>query len=130
MHYLFSSMSIELYIFILICGILFSIYAVYDMKKKKSRHPMIWIFPVIILLCISFIMYKCAIELTTNTVFQNITDLMACISSVMFVISFIVTFILAYKNNYVDKEKLKKMKTPIIICLLIILICTLNVMFL
>ena len=55
--------------------------------------------------------------------FQQITDIAVHISVAGFGLSFLITFIFAYKKNYVKKEKLKKLAPLLIGCIIIMLIC-------
>lgn len=129
MSFLFDSMSIEKYIILFILVILASISEMYNMKKKKSENPTIWVFPFLILTSVLFILKKYSMELTTNMVFQKVSGISATISAVIFFIVFAITYIIAYKKGYINVEKIKKLKPLIIACLLIISICTAYVMY-
>ena len=129
MSFIFGSISSELYILIFILVILASISEMYNMKKKKTGNPIIWIFPFLILASFSFILKRCALELTTNVVFQNVSNITATICAVIFFMVFIVTFVIAYKNNYIDTQKIKKSKPLLIACLLIFIICTMYTLY-
>lgn len=122
-------MSMELYIFIFVLAILAALSEIYHMKRKKSGDPTIWIFPFLILTSVAFIIKKCAMELTTNIAFQKASDIGATISAIILFIVFIVTYIIAYKNNYINTEKLKKLKPLLVACLLIFLICSIYVLY-
>lgn len=124
MNYIYNSMSIELYILILALAIFAAFYEMYNMKRKKSGDPTIWIFPFMILTCVAFIIKRCAMELTTNIIFQKAANIGATICAIMLFIVFIVTYIVAYKNNYINTEKIKKLKPLFIACFLIIIICS------
>ena len=129
MSFLFGSMSIEMYIIIFILVIFVSVSEIYNMKKNKIGDPTMWFFPFLILTSFLFILKKLSMELTTNILFQKVTDISATISAVISFIVFIVTYIFAYKKGYINVEKLKKLKPMIIACLLIMLICTAYVLY-
>ena len=122
-------MSIELYIFILISAIVVAFYEMYNMKSKKSGDPTIWMFPFMIVASVSLIIKRCVNEFSTNIAFQKISNIGATISTLMFFIVFITTYIIAYRNNYIDKEKLKKLKPLIVSCLLIMLVCMVYIFY-
>ena len=84
---------------------------------------MIWIFPFGMLLSLSCFLNRYALEATVNDLFQQITDIAVHISVAGFGLSFLITFIFAYKKNYVNKEKLKKLAPLLIGCIIIMLIC-------
>lgn len=129
MSYIINYLSFEMYIFILILAIVVSVYGIYDMQKKHTGHPMIWILPFNILLCLSLILYRCAFELTINQVFQTATSISTIVFSICFLLSFIVAFVIACKNNYIDNEKLKKILPLLIGCIVIMLICFVPLFF-
>ena len=109
---------------IFMAGLFFGfIYSIYDVKKRTPGHPMIWIFPFGMLLCLSCFLNRYALEATVNDLFQQITDIAVHISVAGFALSFLITFIFAYKKNYVKKEKLKKLAPLLIGCIIIMLIC-------
>ena len=114
MSYIFNSMPFELYVFGLIAVIIVSPYAMYETHKLKPGHPIIWIIPFADLAAVGMILYRCALELTDNQLFQNITDVISIITGVLFVISFIVTVIIANKKGYTSKtENQGALKTAI-----------------
>ena len=129
MFYLINSISFEMYIIIFILVILASISEIYNMKKNKIGDPIIWVFPFLILASVLFILKKCSMELTTNMVFQKVSDISATISAVIFFIVLAITYIMSYKKGYINVQRLKKLKPLIITCLLIILICNVYVLY-
>lgn len=129
MSNIINALSFETYIFIIILLFFGSIFGIYDMRKKKPGHPMIWVLPCSMFLCLSLILYRCSLELTSNQIFQEITHIVTIISVVCFFISFIITFAIAHKNNYTDKEKLKRLLPLLICCIVIMLICFVPLLF-
>lgn len=129
MSIIINSLSFETYIFIVILLFLGSIFGIYDMRKKKPGHPMTWVLPFSIFLCASLILYRCSLELTNNQIFQEITHIVTIISIICFFISFIITFAIAHKNNYTDKEKLNKLLPLLIGCIIIMIICFVPLLF-
>ena len=123
MRYIINTLSFESYIFVLAALFFGSIFGIYDMRKKKPGHPMTWVLPFSMELCIALALNRCALELTTNHLFQQITDIIAIVSVICFFLSFVITFILAYKKDYVDKEKFKKIMPLLIGCIIIMAIC-------
>ena len=123
MSYIVNSMSFETYIFVLLVSLGLGIYGIYEMRTKQPGHPMIWMIPFWIFADIALIVFRCSIELTENLIFQKVADVMATIGSVLFLISFIVTFIIAHKKHYTNAERFEKVKPVLIFCGVGVLVC-------
>ena len=126
MYHIINSLPFQIYILILLAAIVGGVYGIFDMHKNRSGHPMIWSIPFGILECILLILYRCSFELTTNVFFQKLTEILAIMGVILFFTSLIVTFIIANKNNYINKKRLKELLPLMICCVIIILICFLS----
>ena len=123
MYYIINSLPFEMYIFILLFLIVGSVYAIFDMRKNRPGHPMIWLFPFGILEGISLLVYRCALEFTKNVVFQKVAHFFADANACLCFIAFVVTFIIAHKRNYTNKKKVKELLPLMIGCVIIVIIC-------
>lgn len=99
-------------LFFVVLGV--SIYSYRDIKSKHPDNPMVWIIPFLILIFGAFVVHKYAIEFTTNLLFQQISYTVNLVAFVLFFLSFIITFIIAHKKNYTDKNLVKN-GLPVII---------------
>ena len=124
MYYIVNSMSFPMYILVLASAFIFSIYGIYEMRVKKPGHPMIWTMPFAMLTSVCLIAYRCATEFSLDINLQRILNIITIISIVFFVISVIVTFIIADKKNYTAKgKKAKYAKSTLISSLVVAVIC-------
>lgn len=122
MFYIVNLLPFELYVLILICisgGLVFSIF---DIRKKRPGHPAIWIIPFGMLECIFLLFYRCSLELSTNVVLQKVTNILSLIGIGLFFASLIITFIIAYKKNYINREKFKKLMPTFIAGIILMLL--------
>ena len=123
MYYSINSLPFEIYILVLLFLIVGGIYGIFDMRKKRPGHPMIWVLPFGILEGVSLLVYRCSLEFTTNALFQKISHIFALTSVSLLLITFVVTFFIAHKRNYTNKEKLKELRPLMICCAIIVVIC-------
>ena len=105
MYYIVNSMPFPMYILVLASAFLLSIYGIYEMRVKKPGHPMMWTMPFAMLASVCLIAYRCATEFSFNINLQRMLNIITIVSIVLFVISIIVTFIIADKKNYTAKGK-------------------------
>ena len=123
MSYFINSLPFELYILILVAALGCSIYGIFYMRKNQSGHPMIWVLPFCIFLSCVLAVNRIIQEFTNNFFMQEIVNIVTLASVGCFFISFFTTFISAYKKDYVDKEKFKKLAPMLIMCIIVMLIC-------
>lgn len=117
---------IWLILFIFVLGI--CIYSYRDIKAKHNDNPMVWIIPFLILIFVAFMAHKYSIEFTNHSQFQQISYTSTIVAFVLFFLSFIITFIIAHKKNYTDKNLVKNV-LPVIIVSFCIAIASLVVLF-
>ncbi|MBQ8209492.1 MAG: hypothetical protein IJZ35_02780 [Clostridia bacterium] len=99
MYQVINSMPFEMYIFVLGVGLFCFIYGMYDMRKKQSKNPMMWMIPFGILTCVFLLFYRFSIEFAMSMTLQKIANIGIIISGVLFIISLIITFIIAKKTK-------------------------------
>ena len=117
MYYIVSSMSFSAYLIVAIIALMFAIYGIYEMHTKKPGHPMIWMLPFAIVTDVFLIIYRCTLEFSTNVNLQETMNILTIVSIVLFVISLIVTFIIASKKNYTAQgKKAKQTRSTLISC--------------
>lgn len=114
MYEIINSSPFETYSLILLFIFGGSIFSIFEMRKKRPGNPTVWIFPFAMLMSVSLFIYRCAIEFTTNRLFQEITDYFASICVALCLLSVLITVIFAYRGGYVNKDKVKKL-VPIVI---------------
>ena len=108
MYYIVSSMSFPVYMLVTIGVFILAFFSIFDMRKKKPGHPMIWMLPFAMITDAFLIAYRCIIEFSANTNLQKGFYIATIVSIILFVISTIVTFIIADKKNYTAKGKKAK----------------------
>lgn len=124
MYYIVSSMSFPTYIVVALIALILAIYGIYEMHTKKPGHPMIWMLPFAIVADIFLIAYRCAIEYSTNTTLHKFINITTIASLVIFIISFIVTFIIADKKHYTAQgKKGKYAKSTLISSCIVAVVC-------
>lgn len=127
MYRIVSSIPFEIFVLIFLLLIGGSVFCMFDIQKSHPNHPVIWVFPFSIFMSIVLIIDKCVFEFSKNSQLQKILDKMTIVAVILFFISFIITFIIACKKNYVDKEKLKNIIPLFICCGIVILICCFSI---
>ncbi len=117
MYYIVNFMSFPVYLIVAIIALAFAIYGIHEMHTKKPGHPMIWILPFAIVADVFLIIYRCTFEFSADVNLQKIMNVLTIVSIVLFVISIIVTFIIADKKNYTAQgKKAKQARATLISC--------------
>lgn len=105
---------VYLLLFFVVLGV--SIYSYYDMKAKYHDNPMVWILPFMVLVFGSFVVYKYALDFTSNLLFQQTMMTVTLVCFGLFILSFVITLSIVSKKSYANKKLEKKMKPIVIIC--------------
>lgn len=122
MHYIFNSTPFFVFSLIILGFMGLGIYGLYDFYKKKPGNPLrfiLWEFILAVLPTIWLSRY--VQDFDVSDILLEISEIITIPLIALFILSFVVFFIIAYKKGFIKEEDYKKAKMTVIPAGIIIL---------
>ena len=128
MYRIFDSMPFGMYSFVIFLGVIFCIYGIIDLEKRKPGHPykyvMCWAIPTVLSIYINKLLYM-YYPLQTVLDFSNF---IVAIFIVVIVVILGYSTYLAIKKDYISEKGKMLLKSTLIPCAIVFFFCVLGIM--
>lgn len=127
MYRLFSSMSFTSYTIVVALVIVFSIYSIFDLNKKKPGHPYKYLFYCMIPMMIVAFFYRYVHEFEVSFFWINLIDVISLILVISMFVVLGYSSYLAYKRGYISEQGKRLLKSTLIPCVVVFVLCALGI---